>query len=202
MITPIAGGGCLREVYGDLMRADDSVCHCVSACLGMGKGIAVLFKQRFGRVDELKAQGVGVGGVAVLTILPERPPPEVAAASAGAASPVGSSTNLQDSDSGTTGRPPRQTPHTFAYYLITKPRFHDKPTYDTVASSLLAMISHMRANGVTSVSMPLIGCGLDGLLWPRMRAIIVDLFAGTGVQITAYSFKPAQQMRSRDATFV
>ncbi|XP_052863336.1 ADP-ribose glycohydrolase OARD1-like [Anopheles cruzii] len=38
----------------------------VAADLKMGGGIAVKFKQVFGRVDELKAQNVGVGGVAVL----------------------------------------------------------------------------------------------------------------------------------------
>lgn len=46
----------LREVKGDLFSSEDSLAHCVSSCLEMGKGIAVEFKKRFGRVEELKKQ--------------------------------------------------------------------------------------------------------------------------------------------------
>ena len=45
---------------GDLFSCDSesSLAHCVSADLHMGKGIAVLFKKKFGRVPELKKQGM------------------------------------------------------------------------------------------------------------------------------------------------
>uniref|UniRef100_A0A3B3W0X7 Macro domain-containing protein n=1 Tax=Poecilia latipinna TaxID=48699 RepID=A0A3B3W0X7_9TELE len=45
-------------VTGDLFSAPDqeSLAHCVSEDLRMGKGIAVLFKKNFGRVDALKEQ--------------------------------------------------------------------------------------------------------------------------------------------------
>ncbi|XP_062534331.1 ADP-ribose glycohydrolase OARD1-like isoform X1 [Armigeres subalbatus] len=60
--------GCVREIEGDLFAVpkDHSLAHCVAADLKMGGGIAVKFKQVFKQVDELKAQKVGVGGVAVL----------------------------------------------------------------------------------------------------------------------------------------
>ncbi|XP_019528773.3 ADP-ribose glycohydrolase OARD1 isoform X1 [Aedes albopictus] len=59
---------CVRETEGDLFAApkDHSLAHCVAADLKMGGGIAVKFKQVFKQVDELKAQKVAVGGVAVL----------------------------------------------------------------------------------------------------------------------------------------
>ena len=38
----------IRDVDGDLMTSSDSLCHCVSECLNMGKGIAVLFKEKYG----------------------------------------------------------------------------------------------------------------------------------------------------------
>ncbi|XP_055625041.1 ADP-ribose glycohydrolase OARD1-like isoform X2 [Toxorhynchites rutilus septentrionalis] len=59
---------CVREIEGDLFAApkDHSLAHCVAADLKMGGGIAVKFKQVFKKIDELKAQSVGVGGVAVL----------------------------------------------------------------------------------------------------------------------------------------
>lgn len=45
---------------GDLFRcpAIDSLAHCVSEDFVMGKGIALLFKNKFGSLDELKAQGM------------------------------------------------------------------------------------------------------------------------------------------------
>ena len=47
------------EVKGDLFSCPDSasLVHCVSEDMNMGKGIAVLFKKKFGGVAELKSQG-------------------------------------------------------------------------------------------------------------------------------------------------
>ena len=49
----------IKEVKGDLFSCSDSssLAHCISADCGMGKGIAVLFKKKFGGVQELKDQG-------------------------------------------------------------------------------------------------------------------------------------------------
>nr|CAG4712656.1 unnamed protein product [Naegleria fowleri] len=48
-----------------------SMCHCVSVNLNMGAGIATLFKQRFGRVQELKDQKAQIGQVATLYLQEE-----------------------------------------------------------------------------------------------------------------------------------
>ncbi|XP_014103045.3 ADP-ribose glycohydrolase OARD1-like [Bactrocera oleae] len=58
----------LIEVEGDLFGAPEthSLAHCVGADFAMGAGIAVKFKQIYGQVDKLLAQGVQSGGVAVL----------------------------------------------------------------------------------------------------------------------------------------
>jgi O-acetyl-ADP-ribose deacetylase (regulator of RNase III) len=152
--------GKIREVYGDLMTSTDPLCHCVSACMAMGKGIAVLFHQRFGGVDDLKRQNVGVGGVAVLH---------------------------------------RDSRH--VYYLVTKPRFSDKPTYETLRSSLTAMRQHMEAHGETRLSMPELGCGLDGLTWPRVKQLILEVFHQSPALITVFHFKPARQMWTRKGVF-
>ena len=47
------------EVRGDLFScpATASLAHCVSEDMAMGKGIAIVFKKRFGGVRELKEQG-------------------------------------------------------------------------------------------------------------------------------------------------
>lgn len=152
-----------EEVQGDLMTATDSaLCHCVSACMAMGKGIAVLFKQNFGGVDELKAQRVDVGGMAILN----RP------------------TTTQDKR--------------FIYYLVTKPRYFDKPTYATLTASITAMRDHAVANGVQKLAMPELGCGLDGLQWPQVSSIVQSIFAKTEIHVTVYHFKPVKQYYSHD----
>ena len=43
-----------------------SVCHTVSADLSMSKGIAVLFKNKYGKVDELKSMNPKVGKALLL----------------------------------------------------------------------------------------------------------------------------------------
>ncbi len=51
-----------RETRGDLFSApsDTSLAHCVSTDMQMSKGIAKLFRDKFGQVDELKNQSVFV----------------------------------------------------------------------------------------------------------------------------------------------
>ena len=48
----------LHHKTGDLFSCPetDSLAHCVSKDLAMGKGIAVIFKKTFGDVEELRAQ--------------------------------------------------------------------------------------------------------------------------------------------------
>jgi len=61
-----AMGATIREVNGDLFSSTDSLAHCVSADLAMGRGIAVAFKLKFGGVQELRAQEKRAGEVATL----------------------------------------------------------------------------------------------------------------------------------------
>lgn len=115
----------------------------------MGKGIAVLFKRKFGRVDQLKAQNKQTGEVAI----------------------------LKD-----------QT--RFIYYLITKKKYWNKPTYQSLTDSLLQMRTHMIEHRVTELAMPRIGCGLDMLEWDRVYNIIKEVFqqVQTPTKITIYTF--------------
>jgi Predicted phosphatase homologous to the C-terminal domain of histone macroH2A1 len=77
----------------------------------------------------------------------------------------------------------------FIYYLVTKAKFYQKPTYATLQSSLEAMLDHCLKNGVQKVSMPQIGAGLDKLDWKRVKNIIEKVFDSTGIQVTIYIFK-------------
>lgn len=63
--------GSIEFIRGNLFSNDDhgtALAHCVSSDLVMGKGIAVEFKRRFGRVDELREQEHGVGAAPYLRL--------------------------------------------------------------------------------------------------------------------------------------
>ena len=144
-----ARGFRLDEARGDLFSVADDVSlgHCVAADLRLGRGIAVAFKERFGGVDDMRAQDVGVGGVATLR----------------------------------RGR-------RFVYALVTKPRSSGTlPTLATLRASLLALKRSMARDGVTRLAIPRLGCGLDKLEWPAVRAMLREVFADTDVTITGFS---------------
>ncbi|NXA06893.1 OARD1 deacetylase, partial [Sapayoa aenigma] len=138
----------LREVKGDLFSCprSDALAHCISEDCRMGAGIAVLFKKKFGGVQELLDQQKKTGEVAVL-----------------------------------------QRDDRYIYYLITKKKVSHKPTYENMRKSLEAMKTHCLHNGVTDISMPRIGCGLDGLEWDKVSAILGEVFENTDIKITVYS---------------
>ena len=75
----------------------------------------------------------------------------------------------------------------FIYYLITKKCYNDKPTYDSLRSSLRAMRAHCESHAVARLAMPRIGCGLDQLEWSRVRRIIDEVFTSTNISIEVYS---------------
>ncbi|XP_073824342.1 terminal ADP-ribose protein glycohydrolase 1 isoform X2 [Musca autumnalis] len=141
----------ITEVDGDLFSAPDthSLAHCVAADFGMGAGIAVKFKQIFGKVDELLSQGAQTGSVAV----------------------------LKDNQR-------------FIYYLVTKDQSWDKPTYNSLRSSLEAMREHMKSNNVQKLAIPRIGCGIDGLEWNKVTSELSAVFCNENLEIVVYNFVP------------
>ncbi|KAK7132156.1 hypothetical protein R3I93_018649 [Phoxinus phoxinus] len=82
----------------------------------------------------------------------------------------------------------------FVYYLVTKKKYSNKPTYDILRKSLVSMREHCLANGVNSISMPRIGCGLDKLKWENVSSIITAVFQDTNISITVYSIPRPQQI--------
>jgi O-acetyl-ADP-ribose deacetylase (regulator of RNase III) len=76
----------------------------------------------------------------------------------------------------------------FIYYLITKARYFDKPTYASLRACLEMLKDHMVANKVAQLSIPELGCGLDRLKWSQVAKDICDVFKDTNITITAYHF--------------
>ncbi|XP_049610510.1 ADP-ribose glycohydrolase OARD1 isoform X1 [Syngnathus scovelli] len=138
----------LNHVTGDLFSCpvDEAVAHCISEDCRMGAGIAVIFKRKFGGVEEIKAQKKLVGQCAVL-----------------------------------------KRGKRFVYYLITKKKASQKPTYDNLRQSLEDMRAHCIQHEVTRVSMPRIGCGLDRLNWERVSAMLEEIFEPAHISLTVYS---------------
>ena len=114
----------------------------------LGKGIATVFRDTFGGLDELRSCGARVGEVYTLR---------------------------------RGGR--------CIYYMVTKPR--SSGTYPTMASMRAALESlrtRVRADGVTALAMPRIGCGLDGMVWEEVRALIREVFVGcSGLTISVFT---------------
>lgn len=87
----------------------------------------------------------------------------------------------------------------FVYYLTTKQKFSDRPTYETLRSSLETMKSHCVEHNVTNLAMPAIGCGLDGLYWPRVKDMIKDIFQELNMSITIYLLGKSDKSRTKSA---
>ena len=74
----------------------------------------------------------------------------------------------------------------FVFYLVTKARYFHKPTYATLKNALLYLRDRCQTYGIKTLSMPRIGCGLDGLEWPRVKALLYTVFSDLAITITVY----------------
>ena len=67
--------------------------------------------------------------------------------------------------------------------LVTKRNYYDKPTYESLRSSLMKMKDIVLSNNIKTICMPRIGCGLDKLKWHKVSLIIQEIFSDTNVNI-------------------
>ncbi len=67
--------------------------------------------------------------------------------------------------------------------LVTKWRYFDKPTYETIEESLKESRPLVRCVKGAKIVMPRIGCGLDGLSWNRVKEIIEKEYIGLDVTV-------------------
>ena len=75
--------------------------------------------------------------------------------------------------------------------------YSGKPTYDTLRRSLERMREHALGHQVASISMPRLGCGLDGLSWAAVRTLIKNVFQHTDLAITVYSLDSAPSSKQQ-----
>lgn len=78
--------------------------------------------------------------------------------------------------------------HNNVFNLITKKKYHHKPTYETMEGALKSMRQQAKTLGIKKIAMPKIGSGLDRLSWPLVEAMIKDIFKDEDVEILVCSW--------------
>ena len=73
----------------------------------------------------------------------------------------------------------------YNYHLVSKQKFHNRPTFGTLRASLECMRTHAE-KGLRQISMPSIGSGLDKLEGNVVRQPIQDTFKTSPVAIIVY----------------
>ena len=71
----------------------------------------------------------------------------------------------------------------YAFYLVTKARYYQKPTYEALRSAVNELKEACERLHVSRLAVPRLGCGLDGLQWSRVRELLLEVFAPTSIQI-------------------
>lgn len=67
--------------------------------------------------------------------------------------------------------------------LITKNKYYEKPTYDSITQTIMQMKEICIRQNVKKLAIPKIGCGLDKLKWTRVKSIILDVFKDMDIEI-------------------
>ena len=67
--------------------------------------------------------------------------------------------------------------------LVTKEKYFNKPTLNTLADSLNNLKLVCRNLNINKLAMPLIGCGLDKLDWKDVNALIKETFKDEDIDI-------------------
>ena len=69
------------------------------------------------------------------------------------------------------------------FNLITKSRYWNKPTYETLENALEQMKYICEVNYISKIAMPIIGCGLDRLQWKNVKVIINNIVQDSDIEI-------------------
>lgn len=74
------------------------------------------------------------------------------------------------------------------FNLITKSKYWQKPTYDSLKNALISVkktIFALNGNNTKDIQliMPKIGCGLDKLMWKNVKNIVKEVFDDTELDI-------------------
>ena len=75
----------------------------------------------------------------------------------------------------------------FLYNLVTKRRYFNKPSVDSLKSSLLSMRVHGEQFGIRTINVPMLGAGLDGLdFYGHVMPVLKEVFQESNVNINIH----------------
>ena len=77
----------------------------------------------------------------------------------------------------------------YIYSLVHEERFYDKPDLSTLSRTLEELKIHASTNGVSTIALPKLGCGLDQMNWQEVVKLFRDIFADADVQIIVYTLE-------------
>lgn len=69
------------------------------------------------------------------------------------------------------------------YNLITKEKYWEKPTYETLSKALDDLVWYCKQSNRKYLAMCKIGCGLDRLSWNKVKVIIEEKFKDLDIEI-------------------
>lgn len=75
------------------------------------------------------------------------------------------------------------------YNLVTKELSHYKPTRESLNQTLIQLKEHCIRDNVTKLAIPLLGAGLDRLLWEETELFIQDIFEDMNIHIAICMLK-------------
>ncbi|KAJ8945882.1 hypothetical protein NQ318_002723 [Aromia moschata] len=80
------------------------------------------------------------------------------------------------------------------FYLVTKQLSHHKPTPQTVWDTLVELRDVLLSQNISSLVIPKIASGLDGLDWRVIRSMLEVLFRFTGIEILVCCYNPRRSL--------
>ena len=72
------------------------------------------------------------------------------------------------------------------FNIVTKEKYWYKPGITAFTKAVKEMFEFAAVNKVSIISLPKIGCGLDGLSWPRVQTILEDFSMEYAVEVEVY----------------
>ncbi|KAG5863138.1 hypothetical protein JTB14_018616 [Gonioctena quinquepunctata] len=75
-----------------------------------------------------------------------------------------------------------------AHYMVTKFRYYEKPSYRSVWNALRNLKKKCEENKDQYLAMPKIACGLDGLSWEKVQAMIEFIFQNSNLEVIVYEY--------------
>lgn len=69
------------------------------------------------------------------------------------------------------------------FNLVTKRNVYEQPNYKDLKAALLEMKKLCKKQGIKKLAMPQIGCGIDGLEWNKVSALVKDIFKDMDMEI-------------------